>query len=539
MQPKPAENDPFDLGFDADDEFTAPPNAQDAWRETRLDDDDPGTPHPDPFVGLPREPEPESEPEPGPFGQLTAPEEPEVPEPFDELPLPETMADPFADLPMARSQEETPDIDDESDAVAAPQASINPVGDMIAAAAAALGEPVVPRITVHAFYAQEDTAELVRSAAGDRRMERATTVVRSGGLTAAAEYYQSQPTPSLVIVEAAETTPVMLSLLDTLAEVCDPGTKVIVIGQHNDIGLYRELMRRGVSEYLVPPMQTLQLISAITTLYADPSAPFIGRQIAFCGAKGGSGASTLAHNVAYEISERMSSGTVIVDLDLAFGTAGLNFNHDPLQGILDALSQPDRLDATLMDRMMARPSDHLSLFAAPATLEQDYDINSDVFEDVIQKIRSAAPYVVLDLPHAWTVWKRRMLLTSDELVIVAEPDLASLRNAKNIVDLVRAARPNDAPPKVVVNKVGMPGRPEIPLKDFAEALGVTPTLTIPFDAKTFGQAANNGQMVMEMGSKTKAGEAIDQLTRLVLNQREIAAASAAKSSILSSLFRKK
>ncbi len=132
-----------------------------------------------------------------------------------------------------------------------------------------------------------------------------------------------------------------------------------------------------------------------------------------------------------------------------------------------------------------------------------------------------------------------MLLTSDDLVIVAEPDLASLRNAKNILDLVRAARPNDAPPKVVINKVGVPNRPEIPLKDFTEALGATPSLIIPFDAKTFGQAANNGQMIMEMGAKTKAGEAIDQLTRLMLNQREAAPSASSGTSLFSSLFKKK
>jgi len=564
MQPKPAENDPFDLGFDADDEFTAPPNASDAWRETPLDDDDPGTPHPDPFVGLPKAAEEPDAPAADPFAGLAAmaeaareapsqdaPELPAAPpadpvleaaeerlaEPFAELQqLPDSVADPFADLP--KPQPRLREAGHEAETADAGHGSANPVGDMIAAASAAFGEPVVPRITVHAFCSTDESSELVRAAAGDRRMERASTVVRSGGLTAAVEFYQNQPTPSLVIVESADPTPLMLSMLDSLAQVCDPGTKVIVIGLHNDIALYRELMRRGVSEYLVPPLKTLQLIGAITTLYADPSAPFIGRQMTFCGAKGGCGASTLAHNVAYEISERMQAGTVIVDLDLPFGTAGLNFNHDPLQGIVDALSQPDRLDPVLMDRMMTRPSEHLSLFAAPATLDQDYEIGAEVFEEVIQKIRTAAPYVVVDLPHAWTVWKRRMLLTSDDLVVVAEPDLASLRNAKNILDLVRTARPNDAPPKVIINKFGVPGRPEIPLKDFSEALGITPSMVIPFDAKTFGQAANNGQMVSEVGAKTKAGEALDQLTRLMLNQRDVAAAPA-KASVLSGLFRKK
>jgi pilus assembly protein CpaE len=314
---------------------------------------------------------------------------------------------------------------------------------------------------------------------------------------------------------------------------------VIVVGAANDIALYRELMKRGVSEYLVPPLGTLQLIAAITALYADPAQPFVGRQIAFCGAKGGSGASTLAHNVAHLISERMGANTVLVDLDLAFGTAGLDFNQDPLHGIADALSQPDRLDPVLMERMMARCGDHLSLFAAPATLERDFDITTETYEEVASKIRSTSPYVVLDLPHAWTPWKRRMLLTSDDVVVVAEPDLASLRNAKNIVDLVRAARPNDAPPRVVLNKVGVPGRPEIPIREFGDALGLAPAMVIAFDAKLFGQAANNGQMINEVGPKSKPAESLEGLSRMI-SRRETApeptAAKAGATSLLGKLL---
>ncbi len=551
MQPKSADTDPFDLEFDADDEFAAPSNLDDAWRETPIERGA-GAPHPDPFGGLNaarggaglgggaapafdsdwRDQDVDGPPtavHPDPFAGLAS--------------APEPAADPFADLPPAtpRARPERPataEVEDDVLTVAEPVSQAAPAHaphDFTPAAGPTLGEAVVPRITIHAFCESPETGDMIRGAAADRRMERASTVVRPGGLTAAAEFYQNQPTPSLVIVESSDPANRMLALLDRLAEVCDPGTKVVVIGQANDIALYRELMRRGVSEYLVPPLRTLQLIAAVTTLYADPTAPFVGRQMAFCSAKGGAGASTLAHNVAHEISERMNAGTVIVDLDLAFGTAGLNFNHDPLQGILDALTQPDRLDPVLMDRMMVKHTDHLSLFAAPATLDQDYAIDAEIFEHVIEKIRAASPYVVLDLPHAWTVWKRRMLLTADDLVIVAEPDLASLRNAKNMLDLVKGARPNDAPPKVVLNKVGLPGRPEIPVKDFGEALGVQPVMAIGFDAKVFGQAANNGQMISEVAGKTKAAEAIDQLTRLMLNQREAPAAAPAKSSLLGSL----
>jgi pilus assembly protein CpaE len=441
--------------------------------------------------------------------------------------------DPFAGLSSPR-----PVADDDDPALSAPNPAPNPIADMLASAEAALGEHTVPRITIHVFWSRQEIAELVHKASSDRRMERAKTVVQTGGLAAAVEYYQNQPTPSLLIVESLDPPQQLLGLLERLAEVCDPGTKVIVIGAANDISLYRELMRRGVSEYLVPPLGLLQLIAAITALYADPAQPFIGRQIAFCGAKGGAGASTLAHNVAHLISERMGANTVLVDLDLAFGTAGLDFNQDPLHGIADALSQPDRLDSVLMERMMARCGDHLSLFAAPASLERDFDISPETFEEVAHKIRASTPYVVLDLPHAWTPWKRRMLTTSDDVVVVAEPDLASLRNAKNIVDLVRAARPNDAPPRVVLNKVGVPGRPEIPLKDFGEALGLTPSMSIMFDAKLFGQAANNGQMLQEVGPKSKQAESFDILARMI-SRRETGEAPAPRpTSFLDRLLRK-
>lgn len=417
-------------------------------------------------------------------------------------------------------------------------APYNPVGDLIAGAQAALGEVNVPRIGIHIFGERPDTIATAEQAAADRRLSRASTVVRMGGLDTALDVYQSESTPALVIVECHSPAAQMLADLDRLAECCDTGTKVVVIGATNDISLYRELMRRGVSEYLVAPIQPLQLISAIGGLYNDPSAPFVGRSIAFVGARGGVGASTIAHNTAFAIAEKMSSETVIVDFDLPFGTAGLDFNQDPLTGVAEALSQPERLDPVLLDRLMVRCTDRLSLFAAPATLDHDWDIGPEAFEEVAQRIRTTAPYVVLDLPHQWNAWVRRMMIQADEVVIVAAPDLASLRNAKNMIDLIKAARPNDAPPRLVVNQVGVPGRPEIPLKEFSQALGCTPSLIMPFDPKLFGHAANNGQMVLETAAKSKAAEGFQQLARVVAKREVLALAAPkpAKASFLSKIL---
>jgi pilus assembly protein CpaE len=407
-------------------------------------------------------------------------------------------------------------------------AGYNPVGQMIAGAEAVLGEVSVPRIGIHLFAERQDTAAAGQAAASDRRLSRATTVVRLGGVATAFETYQHESTPALVIIESAQSSAKLLADLDHLAEVCDTGTKVVVIGATNDIALYRELMRRGVSEYLVAPIQPLQLIGAIGSLFNDPSSPFVGRSIAFIGARGGSGASTVAHNVAYAIAEKLTSETVIVDFDLPFGTAGLDFNQDPLTGVADALSQPERLDPVLLDRMMARCTDRLSLFAAPANLDSDWDVSPEAFEEVAQKIRTTAPFVVMDLPHQWNAWVRRMVISADEVVIVASPDLASLRNAKNMIDLTRASRPNDAPPRLVLNQVGLPGRPEIPIKEFANALGIIPTLVLPFDAKLFGQASNNGQMIMEANPKSKAAEGFQHLAQVVARREILALPAPAK-----------
>jgi pilus assembly protein CpaE len=483
MNPQTSTPDPFDLEYEAEDDFA--PSKDDGWREASVTQ---SVPELDAFEALPPLREPAAA---GGFDDLDAVDEPRAP---------------------------------------------NPVHEMLANAEMSLGETNIPRITIHAFLMEADTAEVVEKAAGDRRMEKAATTVHMGGLHTAVDLYQNQPTPSLVIVESGDGAQQLLSGLDRLAEVCDPGTKVVVVGSANDIALYRELMRRGVSEYLVPPLDPLAVIRAVGSLYSDPSAPFVGRQIAFCGAKGGSGSSTLAHNIAYSITERLHTGAVLVDLDLPFGTAGLDFNQDPLQGVADALTQPDRLDPVLMDRMMARCTERLSLFAAPATLEQDYEISGEAFEEVTQKIRSAAPFVVLDLPHVWTAWKRKILLASDDVIIVATPDLASLRNAKNMIDLVRRARPNDPPPRLVLNQVGVPGRPEITTKDFREALGVQPSIIVPFDPKLFGSAANNGQMLVEVGPKSKTVEAINELAQLI-SRRDPPPVQ--KTSLLSSLLKRK
>ena len=380
------------------------------------------------------------------------------------------------------------------------------------------GDAPLPAISVRVFFEQPSTGQMIQTASNDRRMRRADVEMVSGGVPAAIAYLSENVTPNLLIVESSLPATEMLNQIDALAEHCDAGVQVMVIGAMNDISLYRQLVSRGVSEYLVPPITPLQFIRTVSALFVDPEKPFVGKSISVVGAKGGVGASTLAHNLAWSIAENGRLNTTLVDLDLSFGTTSLDFNQDGTQSITDALLSPERTDDAVISRLLTTATERLSLFTAPASVSEEFDIGVEAYETVIQAVRGTVPFVVLDLPHIWSTWLRQTLVSSDEVIMVCQPDLASLRNGKNILDRLKAERPNDQPPRLVLNMAGVPKRPEIPAKDFALAIGTEPEVVIEFDPGLFGTASNNGQMISQTQADARASQAVDHLASIMTGQ---------------------
>ena len=378
----------------------------------------------------------------------------------------------------------------------------------------------VPRIAIVAFCETQAAADTIAAAALDRRMARAQVDVRIGGIEEAVELYRGCSSPDLLVLESRASSDDLLSEIETLAEVCDAETKVMVIGASNDVRLYRELLERGISDYLVGPADGLSVITAIGRIYRDGGTRKPGKTYAFIGAKGGVGASTVAHNVAWTLARDLKSPVVLADMDLPFGTAGLDFNVDPDLGIADAVKDSERLDDLLFDRLLVKCDEHLSLLTAPATLGKSYDFDETAFERMLEIARANATSVVLDVPHMWTGWSRRTLVAADEVVIVAAPDLASLRNAKSLVEFLIQARPNDAPPKLVLNPVGVAKRPEIKTADFAAALRLEPIAAIAFDPALFGIAGNKGQMLANVSAKSPACVAFAEIARAISGRSE-------------------
>ncbi|MDX3967007.1 MAG: AAA family ATPase [Bradyrhizobium sp.] len=406
-----------------------------------------------------------------------------------------------------------------------PQAAPPPMEEHIAPA---------PRVSVQAFCETVETAAAVQAAGEDRRLGKAHLKIQMGGMAAAIEAYRSAPTPNVIVLESDGRSD-LLSGLDQLATVCDAGTRVVVIGRINDVMLYRELVRRGVSDYVLAPVGAIDVVRSICNLFSAPEAKAVGRIIAVVGAKGGVGASTISHNVAWAIARDLAMDAVVADLDLAFGTAGLDYNQDPPQGIADAVFSPDRVDTAFIDRLLSKCTDHLSLLAAPATLDRVYDFGTDAFDAVFDTLRSTMPCIVLDVPHQWSGWTKRALIGADDILIVAAPDLANLRNTKNLFDLLKAARPNDRPPLYCLNQVGVPKRPEIAATEFAKAIESQPVVSIPFEPQIFGSAANNGQMIAEISANHKSIEMFLQIAQRLTGRSET---KKQKSSLLSPLIEK-
>ena len=257
------------------------------------------------------------------------------------------------------------------------------------------------------------------------------------------------------------------------------------------------------------------ILAAIAAIFVDPEAEPLGRNIAFIGAKGGVGSSTIAHNCAFGISTLFSTETILADLDLPFGTANIDFDQDPAQGIAEAVFAPERLDEVFLDRLLTKCSEHLSLLAAPSLLDRGYDFEAAAFQPLLELLQRSAPVAVLDVPHVWSDWTQAVLSDADEVVITAVPDLANLRNTKNLIDALRKLRPNDKAPHLVLNQVGMAKRPEIAPADFFEPLEIEPVAIVPFDVQLFGSAANSGRMISEIDAKSPIAETFSQLSHVL------------------------
>ena len=406
-----------------------------------------------------------------------------------------------------------PEFDDEPVFSAPPSAQVDPV-----AAPAPKREPPkpapqqqrepardrpLPAISVHMSWDRPEAEALMRELAADPRLARAEVALRRGGLDSAIHN-----SADLFVLDTNLEGAAMLAALDRL-RAASPSACVVMLGAINDITLLRELASRGVSDYIVPPAKAADVARSLCALFANVAPAQV---IAVIGARGGIGASTVARNVAWSIAERQGRKTTLVDLDLSFGSVATSFHQDAHASVVDVINAEDT-EASLTQALSA-VTDKLRVLPAPAKTAS-LELEPMAFDALLANVRRTASHVVLDLPHAWEPWVRTALREADEVVVVAGPDLASLRNADNMLKLLRSERDKASAPTVVLSMTGLPKRPEIPMKDFSQALCVSPALTFAFEPELFAAAEADGRMIYEAMPDSKAALQFDALATML------------------------
>lgn len=380
---------------------------------------------------------------------------------------------------------------------------------------------MILRISIGAFLLNKDSVAALEALKEDRLFFRSTIEVQEGGIDAATAYLGDKRTPELLIVETTANKDQMFRQLEALANVCDPDSRVILIGAENDIELFRTLIQEGISDYLISPVTVEQIKESAAKVFEGAGSQDDGRLIAFAGMTGGVGNSVLAHNVAHELSAAYDEQVIVVDLDIAFGTAALDYNMQPRQTIVDALTQTGRLDPSVLGQfLMEFGETKLSVLASPASLSTGLQMTAEPLDAVLKVVKPMAEFIVLDLPHTWDSWINDVLAAADEVVLVSRPDLTSLRNAKNVVEYIGPKRSTDAPTRLVLNQAGAAKRADLSEGDFKDALAMEPALSIPYDPEAFGRALNNGEMMSKASAKSKATTGIIELAKIV-SAREV------------------
>lgn len=374
---------------------------------------------------------------------------------------------------------------------------------------------ILPPISVDVFALTPQTSAAVESAGQDRRLTKVRWKHREGGIPGATSLYRTDPSPNLLILESEAPPETLFTELEALAEECEPTTKVLVVAPANDVTFFRELLARGVTDLLVTPVSPRNVISALQRAYEDEAEPKLGRVTAFIGARGGVGSSTVAHNVAVAIGKWLDTDVLLADLDLQFGTVGLDFDVDGSYGMNDVLRGAERLDDLLLERMALKYDEHIQILAAETSLERTADLHGGAVERLLDVAHSSARHVILDIPRIWTRRSKKALISADEIVITATPDLTSLRNVKQMLEFFRQQRLHDPMPLLVLNQVGQPRKPEISPEDFASAVRLEPGPQVPFNAALFGKALNNGQVIVEFAERSAVARTFLEIGRYV------------------------
>ncbi|NVD26614.1 pilus assembly protein CpaE [Parasphingorhabdus flavimaris] len=370
-----------------------------------------------------------------------------------------------------------------------------------------------------AFVCDDDTLDLLRPVVEE--MGWAADKCNMGGLRNAVQNLSISASPNILLVDLSESGD-PLNDINSLAEVCEPGTVVIAMGQVNDVRLYRDLIISGLQDYLLKPFTPDQLRDVLSQAQAVFNAPKSDDghaekthiSTAVIGTRGGVGASTIATSLAWLLSQEKERLTALLDLDVHFGTGALSLDLEPGRGLTDAIDNPSRIDGLFIERAMIKANDKLSLLSAEAPINSPMMTDGTAFFQLQEEFRAAFDCTVIDLPRDMLINYPHLLGDVNATVIATELTLASARDCIRLLSWLKS-HAAQSKVYVVANKV-QTSNLEISRQDFESSIERKIDILIPYDAKTAAQSAKMGQALVQAGRSSKAAAKIIELSNLVL-----------------------
>ncbi len=368
-----------------------------------------------------------------------------------------------------------------------------------------------------AFVSDNQTHDVVEAVARQFFDE---PYVRDGGSQQALDYLAEAPTPTVLIVDIGESSAPLTAMLSLTAAFSEQ-TRLIGIGTINDINLYREMVGAGITDYLVKPVTEKALAAALcrteerstSTSSSDASPASKVNRIAVVGARGGVGASSMAVNLAWLLSQERGHKTTLIDLDLEFGTVALALDLEPTRGLREALESPNRIDSLFIESATAKLTEKLSVMATEETLAQQIAFNPDAIDILFEAVGRTNTCIVADVPRTSFAVRQRVFEDCTKIVVVTDLSLSGLRDCMRLLTGIEEVVA-DRPVFVVANRAGAK-HDAMTAKEFQKALGHKVDFIVPDDPKAFIAAANNGKPVVQTHSKSPVSKVIRKIAEAV------------------------
>ncbi len=341
--------------------------------------------------------------------------------------------------------------------------------------------------------------------------------ILDGGLGSAVTLARDGVRPTLLIVDVADS----LAPADDMAElsrVCGDGTAILAIGPDNDVGLYRSLVRSGAADYLVKPVNHQDLRRAILTLSndAEEKPDAVGSLVAVIGARGGSGATSVAAGLASALAKETAKQVALVDLDIQFGDSALIFDVDPGTGLRNSLEDPDRVDSLLIASALVNCGQNLYLLAAEEPLDSMFRVSPEAVTHLVEELKRVVDIVVVDMPRHLAPQCAQLLETSGAVTLVGDLSLSCLRDMLRMRKWLETVI-DPSLLKIAANRVGHNRSGEVSREQFEKGLGRPIDVALSEDKKV-AKAALDGKAFAQFQARGRTANALTKLAHSIMPQ---------------------